>query len=100
MLGIAHDRNCNGNFVLGQVSNGAGQAVAGVRVVYQDEMGNRQETVTSGQMPGYGSFRFAIVDDSPQHISISLYDSNGAAAVRRHACRTNRVGRPISAVTM
>ncbi len=79
VLGIAHDRNCNGNFVLGQVSNGAGQAVAGVRVVYQDEMGNRQETVTSGQMPGYGSFRFAIVDDSPQHISISLYDSNGAA---------------------
>ncbi len=79
VLGIAHDRNCNGNFVLGQVSNGVGQAVAGVRVVYQDEMGNRQETVTSGQMPGYGSFRFAIVDDSPQHISISLYDSNGAA---------------------
>ena len=99
MLGIAHDRNCNGNFVLGQVSNGGGQAVAGVRVVYQDEMGNRQETVTSGQMPGYGSFRFAIVDDSPQHISISLYDSNGAAVSWRHA-RTNRVGRPISAVTM
>ena len=79
VLGIAHDQNCGGNFVLGQVSNGSGQAVAGVRVVYQDEKGNRQETVTSGQMPGYGSFRFAIVDDSPQHISVSLYDGNGAA---------------------
>jgi len=78
-LGVAHDQNCGGNFVMGQVSNGAGQAVAGVRVVYVDERGNRQETVTSGQMPGYGSFRFAIVDDSPQHISISLYNSNGAA---------------------
>ncbi len=79
LLGVAHDRNCGGNFVMGQVSNGQGQAVAGVRLVYQDAQGNRQETVTSDQMPGYGSFRFPIIDDSSQTISVSIYGANGAS---------------------
>jgi len=79
LVGVAHDRNCGGNFVIGTVTNGNGQAVAGVRVLYSDQFGNRIETVTSGQMPGYGSFRFAIGGDAPQTINVTLLGSNGAA---------------------
>ena len=77
LLGVAHDRNCNGDFVLGQVSNASGQPVAGVRVVYKDPSGNRLESLTSSQMPGYGSFRFAIVDDAPSDITVSLLNGGG-----------------------
>jgi hypothetical protein len=79
LVGVAHDRNCGGNFVIGTVTNANGQAVAGVRVLYSDQFGNRIETVTSGQMPGYGSFRFAIGGDAPQTINVTLLGSNGAA---------------------
>lgn len=78
LMGVAHDKNCGGDFVLGQVSNANGMAVSGVRVLYRDQFGNRLETVTSGQMPGMGSFRFAINDSTPQNISVSLLDANGA----------------------
>ena len=79
LIGVAHDRNCGGNFVIGTVSNASGAAVAGVRVQYRDQFGNRLETATSGQMPGYGSFRFAIGDNTPQNISVTLLDGNGGA---------------------
>jgi hypothetical protein len=65
--------------VIGQVSNAQGMAVAGVRVLYRDPFGNRLETQTSGQMPGFGSFRFAIANDTPHDITVSLLDGNGAA---------------------
>ncbi len=79
LIGVAHDRNCGGNFVIGTVSNASGAAVAGVRVQYRDQFGNRLETATSGQMPGYGSFRFAIGDNTPQNISVTLLDGSGGA---------------------
>lgn len=78
LTGVAHDRNCGGNFVIGTVSNAGGAAVGGVRVRYTDQFGNRLETATSSQTPGFGSFRFAIGSTTPQNISITLLDGNGS----------------------
>ena len=50
-------------------------------------------------MPGYGSFRFAIVDDSPS-ISISLYNSNGAAVSSAAVVPHKQGGPTVWAATM
>ncbi len=78
LVGVAHDNNCGGAFVLGQVLNGDGAAVAGVHVIYEDQAGNRLDSVTSGDAADYGSFKFPVLTDAPQDIYISLANSAGA----------------------
>lgn len=79
-LGVAHDANCGGNYVMGSVMNAEGQPVAGVRVLYTDSQGNRVEQATSSAAQGYGSFRFPVIaPDTPHTINITLLNANGAA---------------------
>jgi len=79
LVGVAHDRSCGGNFIIGTVTDANNLPVAGVRVLYSDQLGNRLETTTSGQTPGYGSFRIAVGGDAPQTIHVTLLGSNGMA---------------------
>ncbi len=78
LLGIAHDGNCGGNAVMGQVSNAAGQPVGGIGVRFQDSAGNVLTTVTGMQNQGFGSFRFAL-GGNPDTVTIMLTDASGAA---------------------
>lgn len=79
VMGVAHDNSCGGVFVLGLVGNAAGGLVPGIRVVMTDSLGNRLETVTSGDPANYGSFRLPVQQSEQAHdIYISLYDANGA----------------------
>jgi penicillin-binding protein 1C len=82
VLGVAHDANCGGNYVLGQVVNASGQAVAGVAVTYSDQFGNVVNGSTSGAAQGYGSFRFPVLaPDLPHTIYISVAGATSTASV-------------------
>jgi hypothetical protein len=78
-LGVAHDNNCGGVFVMGSVSNSSGTLLPGIIVVYQDGVGNRVVSATGSEAQGYGSFKFPILVDAAQDIFITLVDANGAA---------------------
>lgn len=79
-VGVAHDANCGGNYVMGSVVNGSGQPVAGVRVLYTDSLGNRTEQATSSAAQGYGSFRFPVIAVDQSHtINITLLGSGGGS---------------------
>ncbi|HXF60410.1 MAG TPA: transglycosylase domain-containing protein [Caldilineaceae bacterium] len=81
-LGVAHDANCGGNMVLGQVVNAQGQPVAGVTITYSDPFGNIMQTATSGSPQGYGSFSFRIaVPDQAHTITITAAGGSAAASV-------------------
>jgi penicillin-binding protein 1C len=82
LLGVAHDANCGGNYVMGQVFNAQGQAVPGVAVSYSDESGNFAQTVTSSAAQGYGSFRFPIAAPEQSHtIYIAVQGGTSTATV-------------------
>jgi hypothetical protein len=72
-LGVAHDAYCNSNAVLGTVSNASGGLVSGIRVIYQDQFGNRQESRTNDG----GSFRFSMLSTEPHEIYIFLVGPGG-----------------------
>lgn len=60
LLGIAHDDFCPGEYILGQVLNASGAPVAGVRVAYVDQWGNRDSTTTKSVASDYGNYDFPI----------------------------------------
>jgi hypothetical protein len=78
-LGVAHDNNCGGVYVMGSVSNSSGSLLPGINVLYQDAAGNRVVGATGSEAQGYGSFKFPILTDGPQEIFVTLIDANGAA---------------------
>jgi membrane peptidoglycan carboxypeptidase len=82
VLGVAHDGNCGGNMVIGQVYNAAGQAVPGVAVSYSDDLGNFSQSATSSAAQGYGSFSFQVMaPGQPHNIYISVAGGTGTATV-------------------
>lgn len=60
LLGIAHDDFCPGEYILGQVLNASGAPVAGARVAYVDQWGNRDSTTTKSVATDYGNYDFPI----------------------------------------
>jgi hypothetical protein len=80
VMGVARDNSCGGAYVLGLVGNAQGGLIPGIRVVMTDSLGNRYETVTSGDPSNFGSFRIPIEQsDEPRDMHISLYNAQGAA---------------------
>lgn len=59
LLGIAHDDFCPGDYILGQVLNSSGAPVAGVRLTYIDQWGNRDDTSTKSGAD-FGNYDFPI----------------------------------------
>jgi penicillin-binding protein 1C len=73
--GVAHDRSCNGDFVMGSVYNARGQLVQGVAVIFRDEMGNNNFAAVVN-----GSYRFSVVEVERSHnIFLYLVDATGTA---------------------
>lgn len=60
LLGIAHDDFCPGEYILGQVLNSSGAPVAGVRVAYVDQWGNRDSAITKSVANDYGNYDFPV----------------------------------------
>ncbi|OQA43319.1 MAG: Penicillin-binding protein 2D [Chloroflexi bacterium ADurb.Bin325] len=57
---VEHHSACPGNYIIGRVLNREGGPVAGVRIVLQDEWGNRAETVSKDGAADYGMYDFPI----------------------------------------
>ena len=62
---------------MGQVVNAQGQAIAGIRVLYRDQLGNQAETITSRNAATYGSYKMPVLADGGHEIYISLANEAG-----------------------
>jgi hypothetical protein len=76
-IGVTHDANCGGSYILGQTLNAGGQAVPNQRVLYADDLGNRVEQRTSSNAATLGSYRFPILSENPHNISIYVLAEDG-----------------------
>ncbi|MCC6169625.1 MAG: transglycosylase domain-containing protein [Caldilineaceae bacterium] len=77
VFGVAHDANCGGTQVIGQVMDADGQPVSGIQVNYEDDLGNFSQTTTNN-----GSFSFPVLaPNQPNTIYISIQGGNGSASV-------------------
>ena len=75
-LGVAHDQFCSGDYILGQVLSRAGAPVAGVRVVYVDQWGNRNEVLTKNGANDFGRYDFPIGTNA-RDLYVTIVDSAG-----------------------
>lgn len=84
MLGVAHDDFCPGEYILGQVLNASGAPVAGVRIGYVDQWGNRDSALTKSVGSDFGNYDFpigarardfyiAVVDDAGNPLSETIF---------------------------
>ena len=76
---VEHHAMCPGNYIMGQVLNGAGAPVAGVHVVMVDEWGNRSDAVSKSGEGDFGSYDFAI-HSFANHYTLTVLDSAGNIA--------------------
>ncbi len=88
VAGISNDNNCPGNYILGRVLNADGAPVAGVRISFVDQWGNRGESVSKAGAADYGNFDFPISDGRARDIYVTVVDGAGnplsATAVVQH----------------
>lgn len=77
VAGTTNDNNCPGNYILGRVINGDGAPVAGVRVSFVDQWGNRGESVSKAGTSDYGNFDFPISDGRARDIYVTVVDGTG-----------------------
>ncbi len=75
-LGVAHDQFCSGDYILGQVLSRAGAPVAGVRVVYVDQWGNRNEVLTKNGANDFGRYDFPIGTNA-RDLYVTIVDGAG-----------------------
>ena len=76
-IGVTHDANCGGSYILGQTLAASGQAVPNQRVLFADDFGNRQEQRTSSNAATLGSYRFPILSEDPHKIMIYVLAEDG-----------------------
>lgn len=57
---VNHDHSCPGNYIMGQVQNGNGAPVAGVRIALADQWGNNALAVSKDGPSDFGLFDFPI----------------------------------------
>lgn len=97
LLGIAHDDFCPGEYILGQVLNGSGAPVAGVRVAYVDQWGNRDSTTTKSTPADFGNYDFPIgarardfyvtvVDDAGNPLSETIFIQHRKGVSGDYSC--------------
>jgi hypothetical protein len=73
---ITNHTSCPGNYLMGQILNGQGGSVAGVRVAMVDLWGNRAEAVSKSGDADFGLFDFSL-NDSPNQYTLTVMDENG-----------------------
>ncbi len=97
LLGIAHDDFCPGEYILGQVLNGSGAPVAGVRVAYVDQWGNRDSSTTKSTPADFGNYDFPIgarardfyvtvVDDAGTPLSETIFIQHRKGVSGDYSC--------------
>lgn len=97
LLGIAHDDFCPGEYILGQVLNGSGAPVAGARVAYVDQWGNRDSTTTKSTPADYGNYDFpvgarardfyvTVVDDAGNSLSETIFIQHRRGVSGDYSC--------------
>ncbi|MDQ3248713.1 MAG: transglycosylase domain-containing protein [Chloroflexota bacterium] len=75
--GITNDSNCPGNYILGQVLNIDGAPVAGVRVTFVDQWGNRGEAISKSGATDYGNYDFPIGTGEAREMYVTVVDGAG-----------------------
>lgn len=82
---------------MGQVLNASGAPVAGVRVAYSDQWGNRESTTTKGAATDYGNYDFPIsarsrdfyvtvVDDAGNPLSETIFIQHRRSVSSAYSC--------------
>ncbi len=75
---VVHDNDCPGAYIMGQVLDAGGAAVAGVRVLARDEWGNEAITASKSGEFDYGRFDFPVAaSGSPHTIFVTVVDEGG-----------------------
>ncbi len=77
VVAVINDASCSGNYILGEVQNADGTPAAGVRLFFEDQWGNRGESVTKSGTTDYGRYDFPVGQDAPRNISVSIIDGVG-----------------------
>ena len=97
LLGIAHDDFCPGEYILGQVLNASGAPVAGARVAYVDQWGNRDSTTTKSTPSDFGNYDFpvgarardfylTVVDDAGNPLSETIFIQHRKGVSGDYSC--------------
>lgn len=73
---VAHHDGCQGNYIIGTVFDGAGGAVAGVRIALVDQYGNQAMAVSKDGTNDYGYYDFPI-GDAPNRYTLTVVDEAG-----------------------
>ncbi|MBX3013979.1 MAG: transglycosylase domain-containing protein [Caldilineaceae bacterium] len=76
LFGIVHDDSCPGDYILGQVLDGRGSPIAGVRIGYVDQWGNRATSVTKSAGADLGNYDFPI-GARPRDFYVAVVDEAG-----------------------
>jgi hypothetical protein len=75
-LPVAHHDGCQGNYIIGTVFDGAGGAVAGVRIALVDQYGNQAMAMSKDGTNDYGYYDFPI-GDAPNRYTLTVVDEAG-----------------------
>jgi penicillin-binding protein 1C len=73
---ISHHDACPGNYIIGQVLDGAGAPMAGVRVTLVDQWGNRAEAWSKDSAGDFGRYDFPI-NFFPNQYTLVIVDGDG-----------------------
>lgn len=76
LTAVGPSGGCNGNFITGNVIDGGGAPMAGVRVVATDQYGNYAETRSKNGAADYGLFDFSV-SGSQNSYYVTLVDEGG-----------------------
>lgn len=74
---ISHHNICPGHYIVGQVLNRAGAAVAGVHIMLVDEWGNRADAWSKSSESDYGRYDFPI-NSFANRYTLTVVDESGA----------------------
>ena len=77
LISVYGHSNCPGNYVTGAVTDAQNNPLAGVRLTYVDQWGNRATTMSKNGPTDYGQFDFGISSGSPHEIYITIVNDTG-----------------------